>query len=343
MTVAATTGPTRVWTQVDFAREGKQSGHFYIPHSDTRSAYGNLAVPMVSIRNGAGPTILLMAGNHGDEFEGQVVCCRIARALQAGDIQGHLIVVPAVNYPAAAGGQRVSTVDDANLNRSFPGSPDGNMTQQIAHYLDSVLMPMADVVIDLHSGGSSLDYLPTAFVTLPGDPQRDARAVEALSVFGAPLSLLWAFYDDTRLAHSSAHRNGCLYFCTELGGTASIQPHCLDYSYAGSVRLLQHFGLLRRSAALEPFRGAERTRYVEIPDRSFHVYAPATGLFEPRFRLGDVVRKGDLAGLTYFIEEPLREPVPSYFANDGFVICKRHYAQSRTGDCLVHIAVDRKP
>jgi len=331
---------TRIWTQLDFSSEGKQSGHFFVPHSVTASAYGNVAVPILSIRNGEGPTVLLMAGNHGDEFEGQVVACRIARSLQASDISGHLIICPAANYPAAISGQRVSSIDQGNLNRSFPGSPNGTVTEQIAHYFDSVLMPMADVVIDLHSGGSSLDYLPTAFATLSGDAERDARVLEAMRVFGAPFSLIWKFDDDTRLAYSSAHRNECLYFCTELGGTASIQPDCLAYAYSGTVRLLQHFGLLTDTTPFKEVVAPKTTRFVQIPDRAHHVYAPADGLFEPKFRLAETVRKGQLAGLCSFINEPLREPVPTYFDSDGFVICKRHFAQAKLGDCVAHVAID---
>jgi predicted deacylase len=331
---------TRIWTPLDFDRQGKQSGHFFVPHSVTSSAYGNVAVPIVSIRNGEGPTVLLMAGNHGDEFEGQIVACRISRLVQASHIVGHLIICPAANFPAAQSGQRVSSIDHGNLNRSFPGSPNGTVTEQIAHYFDSVLMPMADIVIDLHSGGSSLEYLPTAFATLSDSAEQDTRTLDAMRVFGAPFSLVWKFYDDTRLAYSSAHRNECLYLCTELGGTASVQPDCLAYSYSGTVRLLQHFGLLSDTSPLEAVQQRENTRFVQIPDRSYHVYAPADGLFEPKFKLGEVVSKGQLAGLTYLINEPLREPLPAFFDNDGLVFCKRHFAQAKVGDCVAHLAID---
>src|SRR5690606_41002856 len=62
-----------VTCEIDFAAEGRRHGFIRVPHSVTRSAYGFVPVPVISLRRGAGPKVVLMAGNHGDEFEGQVV------------------------------------------------------------------------------------------------------------------------------------------------------------------------------------------------------------------------------------------------------------------------------
>ena len=61
-----------VFTDVDYERDGKQIGQLYLPHSVTRSAYGNIAIPVCVVKNGSGPTMALSAGNHGDEYEGQI-------------------------------------------------------------------------------------------------------------------------------------------------------------------------------------------------------------------------------------------------------------------------------
>ena len=69
--------------QVDFSldEQGKHSGYARLPHSVHRSAYGWLPIPLVSIRNGEGPCVLLMAGTHGDEYEGQVTLTRLAQSI----------------------------------------------------------------------------------------------------------------------------------------------------------------------------------------------------------------------------------------------------------------------
>ena len=54
--------PTRIWTDVDYDKNGKQIGWLYLHHSVTRSAYGQIMIPIVVIKNGEGPTALFMAG-----------------------------------------------------------------------------------------------------------------------------------------------------------------------------------------------------------------------------------------------------------------------------------------
>ncbi len=214
------------WCDIDFDADGKRVDHLFIPHSVDRSAYGNVGIPIVVIKNGDGPTILLTGGTHGDEFEGQIVATRVARAIEPAAIRGQLIVIPCLNFPAATSGTRVSPLDGGNLNRAFPGDPRGGVTQQLAHYLHTVLMPMADVMIDVHSGGASLEYLPTAFTNLSGNSELDRAAVKAMRVFGAPLSMLFRDDSEARRAVSSAHLNDCLYFATEMGGRWYRRSRC---------------------------------------------------------------------------------------------------------------------
>ena len=129
-----TSSQSRIWTELDFEREGKQIGALMVDHSVTRSAYGMVPVPAAVIRNGEGPTVLMLAGNHGDEFESQIVLSELIREFDPHDLKGRLIVLPAANTPAAKAGARVSPLDGGNLNRSFPGDPTGGPTQQIAYY-----------------------------------------------------------------------------------------------------------------------------------------------------------------------------------------------------------------
>jgi len=122
-----------VTAEVDFDAPGKQTGFLRIPHSVHRSAYGWIPVPIVVLNNGTGPTILLMAGNHGDEYEGQIALTRLARDLPSEEIRGRIIILTMANAPAAGAGLRTSPIDAGNLNRSFPGQVRGTPTQLIAH------------------------------------------------------------------------------------------------------------------------------------------------------------------------------------------------------------------
>lgn len=123
---------------------------------------GSVMIPICVVRNGDGPTALLTGANHGDEYEGPVALQALTRELEPSEITGRAIIVPFMNTPAFRVGTRTSPLDRGNLNRSFPGAPDGTSTQKIADYFNRILAPMADFVLDFHSGGRTLDFVPFA-------------------------------------------------------------------------------------------------------------------------------------------------------------------------------------
>ena len=325
-----------IWTDIDYEREGKQVGWLHLPHSVTRSAYGTIAIPIAVIRNGAGPTVLLTAGNHGDEYEGQIALAKLIRSLEPSAMRGRVIVLPALNLPAAMAGERVSPIDGGNLNRSFVDEPDRGPTWAIAHYLDSVLYKMADITHDLHSGGSSLDYLCFASLHLTGIAEIDTRARAALAAFGAPISIEWPRTGDGRFAGDAAKRAGIPYLSGEFAGGGAVSKAALEVVESGLRRLLGHLGITAKPNEPPP----KPSRRMRVPEVNSHAYAPAPGLFEPACVLGDTVRAGDLCGVVHFVDDPAREPEECRWRGGGMVICTRRYGRVERGDCVAHLAVD---
>jgi len=327
--------PSHIWTDIDHDKPGKQVGWLHLPHSVTRSAYGTLMLPIAVVANGRGPTAFFMAGNHGDEYEGQIALGKLIRALEPSEIQGRVIILPAANLPAALDSARVSPIDQGNLNRSFPGDPDGGPTSQIAHYIDSVLFPRATLFHDFHSGGTSLDYMPFASVHEGEDAAVNERGLAALRAFGAPLSVIWKQSRDPRFSPVAAMKRGVAALGGEFGGAGRVSRSCVELVSRGARRLLAHLGIAPPLPDPPP-----ATRLVAIPGRDHFVYAPEPGLFEPAVELGDVVKRGQLCGEVHFIDNPERPPVPCRFKAEGFVICKRHLGRVERGDCVAHLAVD---
>src|SRR5260370_7275358 len=149
---------TSIFSDIDYERSGKQMGHLYLLYSVRRSAYGTIALPIAVSAGGKGPTVFLQAGTHGDEYEGQIALCKLVRALEPGEINGRVIVMTATNLPAALAGARVSPLDGVNLNRAYPGDPDGGPTKAIAHYVATVIFPMTHSPPALHSRTPSLHH-----------------------------------------------------------------------------------------------------------------------------------------------------------------------------------------
>ena len=95
-------------TDIDFDRDGKQVSAVRVPYTHIERGATSLLVPIAVIRNGPGPTLLVTAGNHGDEYSGQVAAAGFVRSLEPEAIRGRVIVLPALNLPAATSGRRAS-------------------------------------------------------------------------------------------------------------------------------------------------------------------------------------------------------------------------------------------
>ncbi|MER9222278.1 succinylglutamate desuccinylase/aspartoacylase family protein [Mesorhizobium sp. M0644] len=323
---------TRIWTDVDIEAEGVSHGYLRLPFSTNDSAYGWIPIPISVIRNGEGPSVLLMAGNHGDEYEGQVMLMKLLRSFSPDRIQGRLIILPGVNAPAVSAGHRVSPVDGGNMNRLFPGDPNGTPTQMIAHFIDSVLLPKVRYCFDFHSGGYSSEYIPAAHLVVPDEPHLRDEAIGFLKAFAMPASILieGLMGGDLRLL-GSCRRLGVGHMSTELGGAGTFSVDAFRAAEAGLPRLLRHVGVLKSDCREEP--PSNTFFYRRHPVKDF-VYSTATGVFETYFKIGDVVADGDSAGAVHFTETPWREPEIITFKKGGTILKRRAPARTKIGDCL---------
>ena len=100
------TAMSRLSADIDLTAEGKATGFVRVPHSVHRSAYGWIPIPIVRIKNGDGPSVLMQAGNHGDEWEGQIGLGNLIRSLEPKDIKGRLVILPSVGFPKSGSGTR---------------------------------------------------------------------------------------------------------------------------------------------------------------------------------------------------------------------------------------------
>jgi len=252
--------------------------------------------------------------------------------LEAENISGRVIVLPSLNFPAVQAGRRVSPIDEGNLNRHYPGRAHGTATEMIAHYVSEILLPMADLVVDLHSGGRSLDYLPCAFIRPGTTVQQHEELLKLLEIFGAPISFLTdgsGGGGNTTLPAAAA-RKGVPVISAELGGGATLNRAGLDLAEQGVLRLLKHIGILPsyKVTASGP------VKLMDCSSTDLMVYADADGLFEPYAGLGESVCAGQLAGLIHSIDKPHQQPEQVCFPQSGIVACRRFPTLVRRGDCL---------
>jgi len=327
--------PSLIGSTIDLDAEGKHSGNLLVPHSRNDSAWGTLLLPIVSIRNGDGPTMLLTGGNHGDEYEGPLAILKLVQRLDPAAFRGQLIAMPALNLPAMRANARISPIDNGNMNRAFPGHPRGSITQRIAYHVWKELMPRADIVVDLHSGGHSLNFVPSAVMHELPDKDMTARTRKALEAFGAPIGLVLEELDAVGMLDTAAEEMGKLFISTELGGGAMVTPETVAVTDHGLDNLLKHFGMLDGA----PTPPETPTRMMTTPDGAFSM-SMADGLYEPLVELGQPVRAGQPIGRVHFVEEPGRSPQEVTAALDGVLYCRRVQGYTRRGDTLAVVAQD---
>lgn len=326
--------PNPIVATVDFARDGVQHGFLRLPYSRDDSAWGSIMIPVTVAKNGDGPTALFTGANHGDEYEGPVALMDLALTIDPAMLKGRVIIVPAMNYPAFRAGTRTSPIDHGNMNRSFPGRPDGSVTEKIADYFERTLAPMADIVVDIHAGGKTLDFLPFACVhTLP-DPAQEARCIAAMRAFGAPYSMTLLEIDSVGMFDNSIEAQGKVFVSTELGGGGSSSARSNGIAKRGLRNVLIHAGILR--GEIEPASSI----MLDMPSGDCFVFSEHDGLFEIRADLGASVRKGDIIARIWPADRTGIAPVDCRARMDGLLTARHFPGLIKTGDCLAVIAVE---
>lgn len=329
---AKTPGPARLDVELD--APGRHVGELFIPYSHDDSGYGRLTVPVIVVRGGDGPTLLVTAGIHGDEYEGQIALLRAVHELDPGRLRGRVIIVPVSNPPASQAATRTSPIDRVNLARCFPGRADGTLTEQLAEGMSRLLLPLADCVLDFHSGGKSMEYMPCAFGRLPDESALKAKVLDLMLAFDAPATVMMLRPEASATFVSAALEVGIPAMATELGGGGGVTSETVAIARNGLRNLLVHLGLMERTG-----KQRSQTRLLGVAPDHF-VRAPGRGLFEPAVGLGDRVRAGDVAGWLWNAERPEHEPECLLVPADGLVICRRVPANCSRGDVLLHLAED---
>ena len=335
-----TSKPSRINPTVDLTADGKRHGYLNVPWSRNESAWGAVRVPITVVCNGDGPTVLLVAGNHGDEYEGQIALLRLARELRPEQVAGRVVILPALNLPAVRAGTRVSPIDGGNMNRSFPGRRDGTVTAMIAHYVHTELLPSADVVLDLHSGGKTLNFVPSTLVHELPDRDQMRRTLDAARAFAAPAALVLVELDSEGMLDTVAEEMGKVFVGTELGGAGGSTPTMVAVAETGVRNVLRHIGVLDGEPESREARGLEPTRLMHTPDPSCFIVAEGAGLGEFLVELGDAVVEGDPVAVVHDFEAPGREPVVYRAARSGMLWARHWPGLVGSGDCLAVIAVD---
>ncbi|AOU97093.1 hypothetical protein BI364_02915 [Acidihalobacter yilgarnensis] len=329
-------GNSRVHCDIDLDAPGLRAGNLHLPLSTDTSAWGRLLTPIVACVGAPGPTLVLSGASHGDEYEGPLGIMRLLQGLADAPLRGRILALPALCYPALKAGKRLSPLDGTNMNRSFPGHADGGPTAAIAHWMHSQLLPLADAVIDIHSGGSTLRFAPSAVIHHLSDPTQRAATRALAEAFAAPFTQVLTELDSVGELDSAAEAMGLPFLSTELGGGGGVTPATVTLAHEGLLRCLVALGMID-DAPQTP----TPTRFLEVPEDGY-VMALRDGLLEPLVEVCDTVEAGQTIAQLYDIDTPLQAPLPLHAPRDGILVCRAARGGVARGDTLAVIGHDDK-
>lgn len=232
-----------------------------------------------------GPVLCLTAAIHGDELNGIEIVRRVLQGLEPGELAGTAIGVPIANIQAFRRGSRYLP-DRRDLNRYFPGSPDGSAASRIAHSLFSNVISHCDALVDLHTGSFERINLPQVRADLS---KADVAALA--EGFGGTVIVNSQPPDGT--LRSAATGAGIPTVTFEAGGPKQLEIEEIAHGVRGIQALLQALGMVNPTitAETQPWTAREATYF-----SSSWVRANRGGILMSAVELGSWVRSGDLLG-----------------------------------------------
>ncbi len=319
---------------IDFEKDGVQHGFLQAPYSRNDSAWGSVMIPITVFKNGDGPSALITGANHGDEYEGPIALNELCHRLHAERLQGRVIVIPAMNYPAFQAATRLSPIDNLNMNRVFPGQAKGTITPQIADYFSTVLLPMSDYVLDIHSGGKTLEFLPFAAYHELEDKGLQDRCEAATRAFAAPYYVRLVEIDAGGMYDSQAESMDKVFVSTELGGGGTTSTLTIKAAKRGVHNFLVHAGILQD----DPISPGHASVHLDMQQDNTYIFSRHNGLLEPCVDLGVPIQKGNLIARVYSYERNGMAPVEYHAESDGIIMGRHFPSLIKIGDCLNVIA-----
>ncbi len=283
------------------------------------------------IHNGPknGLRLCVVTGTHGDELEGQMVCYELTRILteHTESLEGSVEIYPALNPLGIDTIQRGIPNFDLDMNRIFPGDPNGTMAEQTAHAIVED-MKGSDMVIDIHSSNLYLRETPQVRINVQDSewlvPFAERLGMDFVWVHDAATVL------EATLAHS-LNSIGTPCLVVEMGVGQRINHKMCRRLVSGILHLMHTMGMWHRPESLEM-----SSPLICNGDHVIFLNAETSGVFITEQKCGIQVKKGEVIGQ---IVDPLRGVVLSTVKtpSDGYLFTIRAYPIVYEGSLMARI------
>ena len=294
-------------------------------------AGGQLAMP-VTVINGKmdGPVLWVNSCIHGDEPQGSLASIFLTQEVDPETLKGALVLVPAMNVPAFEAHKRGNPLDmfANDMNRVYPGGPDGRFTERLAWAHREALVAAADMEISIHSGGDH-SFLDKTIFRAPTD-----AAMELAQAMGKGWDLVLLSPHPKGSPMAELNDQGKPAISIELGGSSHYMPN--DFREDGRaiadavLNVMYHYEMLEEKPEYEQewFTGSQQA-----------VLANTSGLWlaEPDFEFKKPSKKGDLFAKIYDLQGRVLEEIKA--PCDGRPFGLRTTAPTHAGDWGIFYAI----
>ncbi|RAI41414.1 M14 family metallopeptidase [Rhodoplanes roseus] len=294
-------------------------------------ANGDTVALPVHVVNGAsdGPRLWINGALHGNEFNGVIAALQFVQTIDPATLSGAVIVTPISNTLAFFARSRFSPQDDGNLGESYPGSPDGSITKQIAFHHFREIRANADYLIDLHASGVNNNSKSYSVLKYVGRPETEKRAVDLLMANGIHLNCgvdtLGENDEPVPLAGSldlECMKLDIPAFMLELGHARRVEHAVVRSAADGFVNSLRHLGMI----AGEPLKHADQV----LTKARFIVRCSKAGLVVQACSPHDQVKAGEIICRVF---DPFGDLVEEVRAEkDMFIISLKDDCVANPGD-----------
>ena len=268
-----------------------------------------------------GPTVLLMAGLHGDEINGIEIVRRFLRKKLHKPTKGTIICLPVFNIFGFLNIKR-ELPDGRDLNRSFPGSAKGSLASQFAYHFMKEIAPHCDYIIDFHTGASQRNNFPQIRCVMS-----DPESMELARVFNPPFIINSSLIGKTIRESMIKMKKMVLLF--EGGMANNIEEMVVEEGLNGTKRLITHLGMRNYKIDIS------KDREPIVLQESRWLRAPNSGMFQALVKNGSQVDRGTILAIVTDpygnFEKKIKSPI------SGYVICANESPVVFKGDAIIHI------
>ena len=299
--------------------------------------YGNKTFLPLTVIKGKdkGKVFTILAGVHGAEYAPIIATQKLIKKFEVKRLSGTIIILPITNIGAFySSTPYVNPIDNLNINRIFPGNKNGSVSEKIAHFIATKIIPVSDVFLDAHSGDANEDLLPfVCYYDNQNYPFQTKMAKELSEYSGFENVISYPYTiknsEPALYAFKQATQVGKIALSFESGKLGYLQPKAVDRILRGYYRIFDKLEMYEYN----DFEDKTKFKRLNSP---YYIKSKFQGILYSGYKAGEKVLKNNELG---FITDEFGKIIERYFASkSGTILYMKGTPPVNIGDTVFSIS-----